>query len=73
MTALDDLYPGYFKFLANFDLHAPPEVLSPYMSLAIIITTPFSVPDYMPDSVQSVSLHLELRQTLPMSHANISK
>ena len=46
---------------------------SSYITLAIIITIKFSVPNYVPALVQSFSLYLELRYALPMSHVNISK
>ena len=72
-SVLDNLYPSEFNFSANFPLRAASELLSPYSALYIIITIPFSFPNYVTASVQSFSLHLHLRYTLFISHANIYK
>ena len=46
-SALDDLYQSDFKVSDNFDLNAEPDISSPYSALTIIITIPFSVPNYV--------------------------
>ena len=70
---MDDLYPINLNKSSNFSLRAAPELLSPYSSISIIITIPFSVPNYVPASVQIFSLRLSLRYPFPMLYANISK
>ena len=67
------MYPGDIKVSASFALHASPELLIKYSALDIIITIKFSVPNYVPDSIKSFSLHLALRYALHISHENIFK
>ena len=69
----DYLYPSYSKVSDHFVFNVSPVLLIPYITLAIIIVVNFSVPNSVPASVQSFSLHLALRYELPLSHANIYK
>ena len=62
-----------FKVYANFALHSEPELFSQYSDIYIIINIPFSVTNYVPDSVQSLFIHLVLSYALPILYANISK
>ena len=72
-SASFDLYSSEFKFSANFYLHSLQELLRTYSDLAIIITTPFSLPNLVVPSVKSWSRHLKLGYASPMSYENISK
>ena len=67
------MYPSDFKVSDNFAVNAEPELLIPYIHISVIITIPFSVPNYVPASIQRFPLHLAFSYALPMSHANIYK
>ena len=69
-SASDYLHLSYFKVSAKFPLHAAPNILIPYSAISIIITIPFSVPNYETYSIHSFYLHFELRCALPLLNTN---